>query len=227
LQQEGSKKDITIWMNLHDAQAILGKENRITEIAAVETRKALARPQKVRNEIAGILGNVDVIERRPQSLAVLQARLGAAREHLATIDRETESQEAMMRQHNFLALAIGLAVLILCCGWVAVISHSNVTDRETEIAILRTMGATQSQVLRLFLTKWILLSVFCGTGGYFAGTVIGPAAVTGNSIDFSVAAEVDPYLIASSIGAVVVLAACAGYVPARQISRRDPADTLR
>ena len=104
-------------------------------------------------------------------------------------------------------------LLVVSMAWIAYLALSNVRERFTEIATLRTLGLGTSKMLGLFLGRAALQGL--------VGALVGLAAAWIFS-DGLVATE---WLVAA-IGAPV-LAMAAAWLPCLVAASRDPADVLR
>jgi len=92
-----------------------------------------------------------------------------------------------------------------------------------EIGLRVAMGATPRQVLRLILSRAIVIAT-AGMALGFAGSVVGARLIT--ALLFEVASD-DPVIysaVAVLLGSVTLLAS---YLPARRASRLDPLIALR
>ena len=122
-----------------------------------------------------------------------------------------------------LVAAMGLAGLLLAIAGLYGVVAYNVSRRTREIGIRMALGAGRSDVLRLVLSKGLLL---VGTG-----TVIGLAMGFGveklmNSMLFK-AAGVDLLAYIVVVPSLFVVTMLAAYVPARRASRIAPTQALR
>jgi putative ABC transport system permease protein len=116
----------------------------------------------------------------------------------------------------------GLALLLAMVGLYGVTSY-NVTQRRNEIGIRMALGAQQSRVLSTVLGEVVIL-----TG---AGLAIGLAAAAGVthfivSLLYGVKPN-DPWTLSLSAAMLALIAAAAGFLPARRASRLDPMAILR
>jgi predicted permease len=116
----------------------------------------------------------------------------------------------------------GLALLLASLGLYGVTAYS-VARRRAEIGIRMALGATQSGVVRLVLsrvTKLVAIGVAVGAGlSLWASTFVATLLY-----------GLEPRDPATLAGAAVVLAAvgaAAGWLPAHRASRIDPAEVLR
>ena len=111
-----------------------------------------------------------------------------------------------------------------------------VTQRRSEIGILRALGASRRQISGLFLTE----SAVMGSIGSIAGVILGllaAGAVTAsmgtlisNVYGLAQRAEdvaVQPELLAASFGIGIMTSLAAALIPAREASRVDPVQALQ
>ena len=133
--------------------------------------------------------------------------------------------ESLARERLLAALSGffgGLALLLAMIGLYGVTSY-NVTQRRNEIGIRMALGAQQSRVLRMVLGEVAILIVM--------GLAIGLAATIGAthfiaSLLYGVRAN-DPWTLFLAAAMLALVAALAGFLPARRASRLDPMETLR
>jgi putative ABC transport system permease protein len=111
-----------------------------------------------------------------------------------------------------------------------------VTQRRSEIGILRALGATQSQIRRLFLGESAITGVIGSLGGVVFGVIIarGIAASIGALITdvYGVAQQADelatsPALLIIALAIGVATSIVAAAVPAHQAARVDPVHALQ
>ena len=115
-----------------------------------------------------------------------------------------------------------LALLLAAIGLYGVMSH-NVGRRRGEIGIRMALGAEQARVLRMILMEVALLIV--------AGLTIGLGAALATtrfveSFLYGIKPN-DPSTLTVAAGALALVAALAGYLPARRASLLDPMSALR
>jgi len=226
--ERGNKDDITIWINLKEAQEILHKEGLINGILALECLCAWADIGKVREEISAILPDTRVVEFAGKALGRAEARKRAAEHARMSMEMEKQSRGRLRGEREAFA-AILVPIVIVTCGLsAAYLSLANVRERRTEIGILRALGFTSVQILQVFLSRAALI----GAVGAVLGLGIGPfvgAAVAGEGIS-GLAAVSGPLgvLLTTLIPLLTpALSAVAAFVPALVAARQDPAVVLR
>ena len=118
----------------------------------------------------------------------------------------------------FAVVALALAAI----GVYAVVAYS-VARRAREFGVRVALGATRGHVVRLALSD-ALGPVFVGSG---LGLVLALASSRFiETLLFGVSA-VDPLALAGAVLTLVLVAACAAWLPARRASRLDPVAALR
>ncbi len=147
------------------------------------------------------------------------------REDFTVISQE-QSLDVLSSVLDVITFAVGaLGGISLLVGGVGILTIMTmaVTERTSEIGLLRALGAQERQVLTLFLGEAILLSALGGLAGLALGVGIAqmlhllfPALPVHTPWMFAVLAE----LSAVSIGLA------AGVVPARRAARLDPVEAL-
>jgi len=236
--ERGTKDDITVWIDLKEAQQLFKMEGKINAILALSCQCEGPRLPRIRKEIAEILPNTQVIEFASQAIARAEARDRAAAAAKAAIDQgaaaakaavEAEhANRAKMRaeREGFAALLVPL-VIIGCTVWIGFLAFSNARDRSAEIGILRALGLGSSDIFVLFLGKAVLVGLVGAALGYVAGIGIGAACGEADSSFVIRHSSFDVALLAWALGLGPVLSALACWIPAMMAARQDPAVVLR
>ncbi len=111
-----------------------------------------------------------------------------------------------------------------------------VTQRRSEIGILRALGATQRQIRLLFLSESAVAGLIASTIGVLVGIAIsrGLAAYIGGLLgevyglaDRAEEVSANPALIGAALAIGVVTSIIAGFIPARNAARIDPIKALQ
>jgi len=146
----------------------------------------------------------------------------------------------MNRVFNIMQIVMGvvggIALLVASLGIVNTMVMS-VLERTKEIGVMKAVGARSRDIRSIFLTEASLIGLFGGIIGLILG-IIGSrlvqsivnsyliqksASSSGDSLTFYVPA----YLSIGVVIFTILVAAVAGYFPARRAAKLDPAEALR
>jgi putative ABC transport system permease protein len=143
--------------------------------------------------------------------------------NIATLNEQIDQSLVQERLVATLALCFGLLALLLACiGLYGVMSYA-VTRRTNEIGIRMALGAQRSDVIRMVLRESMLLvgiGMLIGLGAALATTRMIATLLFGLT-------PTDPLTIEVAALLLLVIAALAGYLPARRASQIDPLAALR
>jgi len=128
------------------------------------------------------------------------------------------------RLYNFL-LAVVTATI-----FVAILSIFNVVTgslyaRTREIGLLKAIGASRCQVLRIFLYEHFALGFTAGGAGYLVG--IGMAIILNAFLGIGAILRVDPHLFWRALALGVLCSVLAVFVPAFKLTRVKITETFR
>jgi len=225
--QRGNKDDITVWIDLACAQEMLGKKNKINAILALKCVCAGAGTDEVREQIAEILPDTQVLAFESKATARDLARGRAKATAQTALAAEAKHRTSLRQEKEKFAAWLIPTVLIGGIVWVAVLTAVNVRERTAEIGILRAIGLRSIQILAVFLTRALLMGVLGAGIGYVSG--LGVATVSGE-VSFGIryaAGLIDPVLFGLTLVMAPLIAVLAGWVPAMAAARQDPAVVLR
>lgn len=144
---------------------------------------------------------------------------------LQFIPLATQVDESLTRERLLATLSGffgGLALLLATIGLYGVMSY-NVARRRNEIGIRMALGAEQSRVLRMVLGEVAILigiGLAVGLGAALATTRFITSFLYGIKSN-------DPMTLILAAGTLALVAAVAGFLPARRASRLDPMSALR
>ena len=144
-----------------------------------------------------------------------------------TIITQNQMLETMSSVLNILTLAVaalgGISLLVGSVGIVTIMTIA-VSERISEIGLLRAVGAQQRTIFYLFLSEAITLSAAGGLGGILFGIcTVELIAVFLTDLPVHLSW---PYITAAFIVSLIV-GMIAGVAPAVKAARLDPLDALR
>jgi hypothetical protein len=221
-EERGSKDDISIWIDLAEAQEILGQPGRINAILALKCHCAGNELANVRRDVASVLPGVQVIEQGSKVLTRAEARDRASREAADALAAEAGNRRQLRDELESFSSILAPLALLASALWVGLVFYTNVRERRGEIGILRALGARARTILRLFLTKALLMGCAGGLAGYVLGTSIGLARQGETGVPF-----LDPQLFLLTFCTAVVLSLAASWAPVYYAAQQEPAEVLR
>lgn len=135
------------------------------------------------------------------------------------VNDSAANQIALAKLSAFFA---GLALLLACIGLYGVMSYT-VAGRTREIGVRMALGARRGDVVKLVLREALLLVV--------AGIVVGiPVALASGRVLHTFLFELsstDPLSLIAVVLTLAIVAAAAGFIPARRAARVEPMVALR
>ena len=135
------------------------------------------------------------------------------------VEASTAGQRLIARLSAFFGL---LAAFLVCIGIYGLLSYA-VARRTSEIGMRMALGARRTSVLWLILREILLLvaiGIAIGTPAALAGSTLVAKLIYGLS-------PADPISLLAAIAILSVIAAFAGYLPARKASLVEPVIALR
>ena len=232
------EEDLAIFMNLADAQRLLGKPGKITEIIALGCKcKTIDRAEEIQAQLELVLPEARVMEIKNIADARENQRTlveNLHREQRAKYEQDREQLLAAERKNHteVLGLLQGLTnvvtplVVLAAALWIGLLAWTNVRERRTEIGLLRALGKRSSAVAALFLGKAVVLGLVGGAAGCLLGLLLGW------TLSQSVF-QIEPELLGMNLDLLLIalcgaplIAALATYLPAIIASRQDPAVVL-
>jgi putative ABC transport system permease protein len=162
------------------------------------------------------------------------AAISAVKASIAAVNRDVSLEfktlalqvgESLARERLLATLSGffgGLALVLATIGLYGVMSY-NVTRRRNEIGIRMALGAQQSRVLRMVLGEVAILigmGVAIGLSAAIATTRFVASFLYGMKAN-------DPWTLSLAAAVLALVAALAGFLPARRAARLDPMNALR
>lgn len=195
-------------------------------------------------EVFGLQGRVDRIDitvDRPEEKGRTGVVADAVRKALdnryqvESPSKRQQRQQSLLRTFN-LALTVGAGVALIVGMFLIYHTLSiSVAQRRQEIGILRSVGATRSQIVRLFTLEGAVVGLIGSAVGVLIGRVLAKVMLeqaTGSISEVFVkvkATEVvlDPVIVVGALVTGVISSCLAALMPAWQASRLSPVETIR
>jgi len=225
--ERGTVDDSTVWINLTEAQEMLGMQNLVNAVLALECNCATVdRVGEIRAEIARILPGTTIIERGPPALARAEARNTAKETAQANLKRETQNRERIRTQRESFSAILVPLVLFGAGTWIGLLALNNVRQRSSEIGILRAIGLRRAQILAAFLGKALIVGVVGAIIGFVAGYAAG-LQLSDLPMSLNNARQVfSPMVLLMALVAAPLLSALSSWIPALLAAGQDPAVVL-
>jgi len=222
-EERGSKDDISIWIDLQQAQQLLKRPEQINAILALKCHCHGNDIDQVRRDIAAILPGVRVIEQTSKVLTRAEARDRAKEEAAAALAAEIANKKRLRSELERFSSLLTPLVFLVSAIWLALLFFVNVRDRRSEVGLLRACGASDRKVMSLFLIKGLIMGLLGALLGYLLGAVI---AVMRNP-DGRLIDVVNIPLLGLALITAIILSLIASWIPAFYAARQDPALILR
>jgi lipoprotein-releasing system permease protein len=195
----------TTFVALRTAQSLLGLVGGVSSIAIT---------------VADVYAAEDIAQRITATTGVQDdSWIKTNAQFFSAVNAQQTSSQAI-RFFVGLSVAFGIASVLAV----------SVVQRSKEIGILRAMGITQGQILRVFLLQGSLLAL----GGGALGSVVGAGALTlwlhsvrnadGTPL---FAVTLPPSLFGATLALATLTGLLAAFVPARRAARLDPVVAIR
>jgi predicted permease len=144
-------------------------------------------------------------------------------EGLETLSEQVRANTFLDRMMTTLSAAFALlATLLAAIGLYGVLAYT-VAQRTREIGLRMALGAAPARVRGMVLRQVAIMTLVGGLAGVAGALGVGKGA---QSILYQMTGA-DPTVLALSAVALVLVALCAGFIPAHRASRVDPMRALR
>jgi putative ABC transport system permease protein len=169
--------------------------------------------------VAGPMGPVSAALRG--AVRAIDARVPVRVESVTDRIRESLVKERVIA---FLASGLALTALALACAALYGLLAYAVARQTYEIGLRLALGAERRAVLWLVLRECITLAMAGTAAGLTAALLLGRYV---RALVFEAVSTADPIALTAAGGIMLVVAALAGYLPARRAARVDPVIALR
>lgn len=183
----------------------------------------------VAQKLATAEGKIQLIElsvsRSPDEIRAAQSRLQSALPNLAVkpIPQITEAEGRLLRRIRFLTISTGLLILALTALCLLATMAALALERRRDVGLMKALGGSMQQVLRIFLAEVGILGITGGILGYVIGILL--SIWMGHRV-FGVGItprwEVFPATVA-----LMLIVSLAGALPLRFLGNVRPAVILR
>lgn len=166
LPESGSNQDVTVRMNLRDAQHMLDMNGRINEIRALQCRTAWNRLDRVKTDIQATLPGVRVIQKRNETVTIAAARRAfeqGQRDILTNLRNGRAEQRVARVRLSSAVSALTIALALVSAG---VLAGLNAGERRVEIALWNALGVRPGDIHRLFAWRALGAAVAGSLAGW-------------------------------------------------------------
>lgn len=202
LEESGSNDDYQVFVPMETVQRAFRKEGLISSIDI----RALCSACPVET-IADSINS-----RTPGVRAVTVTQVAAA------------EMGMMARVNRFMLALAGISLAVGLFGVVNTMMAS-VNERIKDIGIMRAVGASRSQIIKIFVYEAVIVGILGGIFGYVVGTLlaylVGPLIFEGTAIAYI------PQYFPVSLALATVISVVATIYPAFQATRIKVADSFR
>lgn len=202
LEETGSNEDYQVFLPIETAQEAFDKEGLVSSIDV----RALCSACPTSNIAGSINGNIPGV----RAVAVKQI---------------AETEMGMMDKISKFLLALAGITLAVGCFGVVNTMLTSVHERTKDIGIMRAVGASRNQIIKVFLYEAVIVGVVGGLLGYVVGTLL--AYIVGPLIFEGVAVTYVPQYFLPALAMATFIAIIATIYPAFRASKIKIAESFR
>lgn len=215
IAKQGNPYDDTqVYLELQDAKALFGSDKYYSIIAQTEDGYPV--------DVAA-----DNVKKKIRSERGLKA--GEEDFSVQTAGQLLDSVNTILGLVGY--VVAGIAVISLIVGGIGIMNtmYTSVLERTTEIGVMKAIGATEWDILFVFLLESGLLGLVGGAIGVSLGVAVAKAvellaAFAGQE---SFYASFPPWLLLGALAFAFLVGTVSGIFPARRASRLAPVDAIR
>jgi len=202
LEETGSNEDYQVFVPLETAQKAFDKEGLVSSIDI----RALCNACPT-SEIAS---------------AINENMLGV---RAVAVKQIAETEMGMLEKVKGFLFALAAITLAVGCFGVVNTMTTSVHERIKDIGIMKAVGASRNQIMKIFFYEAAIVGVAGGLVGYVTGTLL--AYIVGPLIFGGVAVTYVPQYFLPSLALATLIAVIASVYPAFRASKIKVADSFR
>ena len=123
-----------------------------------------------------------------------------------------------------LVLGVSGVILVTACFMLAVFMTASVTERKSEIGILRSLGYSRGRIFAIFTFEAVIIGMLSGFVGFVSGYFVSIKLL--NALDITSNTGFNTVHMLASISAVILLSIISSIVPALKASKTEPASAV-
>ena len=202
LDETGSNEDYHIFVPLETVQQAFDKDGLVSSIDI----RALCNACPTSDIASGINENIAGV----RAVAVTQI---------------AETEMGMLEKVSRFLFALAAITLAVGCFGVVNTMTTSVHERIKDIGIMKAVGASRNQIMKIFFYEAAIVGLAGGLLGYVAGTLL--AYIVGPLIFGGVAVTYVPQYFLPSLALAIFIAVVASVYPAFRASKIKVADSFR
>ncbi|MGT2925016.1 ABC transporter ATP-binding protein/permease [Streptococcus caviae] len=146
-----------------------------------------------------------------------------------TIGLMMSSVTTMINAITYILVGFVAISLVVSSIMIGIITYISVLERTKEIGILRAMGASKKDVMRIFTAETVIEGAIAGILGILITLLLNIPInmVVNNLLDISNISSLPVWSAAVLIAISILLTVFAGILPSRVAAKKDPVEALR
>lgn len=202
LNRVGTQEDDLVYIDLKQAQAILGKPGEVSLIEASAWCKDC-----------------------PITMIVKQIGEKIPNGKVSAVRQAAQARDAVIAQLGLFSVILSATMIIVAVLIVFTNVLSMVKERRREIGIFRAIGYRKSHILYIFLLESGVAGLSAGIIGYLVG-LFGSVSVAPLAVGIDIGVKLDPVLMVSSIFGTMLIAIISSLYPATLAARLNPSEAI-
>jgi putative ABC transport system permease protein len=202
LEETGSNEDYQVFVPLETAQQAFSKEGLVSSIDI--------------RALCNACPTSDIASAINENMAGVRA---------VAVKQIADTEMGMLEKVSRFLFALAAITLAVGCFGVVNTMTTSVHERIKDIGIMKAVGASRNQIMKIFLYEAIIIGVAGGLLGYIAGTLL--AYIIGPLIFGGVPVTYVPQYFLPSVALATLIAVIASVYPAFRASKIKVADSFR